>query len=534
MIKNVLLGFAGIILFLYGMTSLSLIMQRLFTVRIRNYIRLMVRDRLTGFLTGIVTTILFQSSSATTVLIVGLVSAGLVNFYSSLAVILGADIGTTITVQLIAWRIGDISPLFLIVGGIGWFLGEGKKKRASGAVFAFGLMFFGLYVVSLAAQPLKTDPHIMELFRSPVSPLFAFLFGVLFTALVHASAIPIGMLVLLSNDGLVSLHQALPILIGANVGTATTAIIAAFVSTPPGRRTAAAHFFFKLMGAVVMLPMASYLAAFLDGLSTNPGQKVVLAHLFFNLAIALGFIFITSPVACMWEKLLPGKERFIPLWPEHITHGALKNPEEALEAARKEIVRQGEIAQRMFELAAKSTVTFFPSYMKDIQYLELAQNNLREEIVSYLRLASAQELSSTLAQRIFSYTATSDDIERMCNHMVSLVVLSQEKASRHIAFTSYAMAELEGLKGYVATNLSESITLIRGTGEREKLVKAISFREERIDLMVKEARNNHLVRFHKRLCQPEAGPIFLEMLIHFERISDHCQNIADYWGEFTA
>lgn len=531
MFKVSLMALAGIILFLYGLTSLSHVMKRMFTVRMRDYIRWMVQNRISGFIMGILITVFFQSSSATTVLTVGLVSAGLISFYHSLAVILGADLGTTVTIQLIAWRIGDLSPLFLLAGALGWYLAKGRKKLLSSAVFFFGLMFFGLFLVSLAAQPFKTNPEVVRFFQTPTHPLVSFSFGVVFTGLVQASAIPIGILVLLADDGFISLQQAIPIVFGANVGTTVTAILAAFVSTPAGRRTAMAHFFFKLAGAVVLLPFSSQLAALMHLMEVNMGQKIVFVHLLFNAVIAGGFLFLTPIVARLLEKLLPGPEETIPLWPEHISSTLLKDPEEAMEAARKEISRQGEISQRMFALTAKSMVTFQSSHYKDIHYLELVQNNLREEIVAYLRCISAHELSPLLAQRLFAYTAMSDDIERMSNHMVSIVELAEQKTKRRIAFTSYAMVELAEIKHHVQANLNEAISLIEGTPDDVRMVKTITFREERIDTMVKEARINHLVRFHKRLCQAEAGPIFLEMLIHLERISDHCQNIADYVGE---
>jgi len=468
MIKGALLGLAGITLFLYGMTALTEVMKRVFTVRMKDNIRLMVKNRLSGFVTGILITVFFQSSSATTVLIVGLVSAGLVSFYHSLAVILGADVGTTVTLQLIAWRVGDLSPLFLIVGGVGWFLGEEKRKEYSSAVFNFGLMFFGLFLVSLATQPFKADPRMVDFFQTASHPLVAFSFGVVVTGLVHASAVVIGLIVFLAGDGLISLPQAIPVVLGANVGTTVTAILAALVSTPAGRRTAAAHFFFKLVGAILFLPFTGQLAAIMSHIPVGTGQKIVWVHLVFNVAIAIGFIFFTPVVARLLEKLLPGQERTIPLWPEYIANTFLEEPIEALEAARKEIVRQGEISRRMFELAAKSTVTFRANFLKDIHYLELVQNNLREEIVAYLRCISAHELSPPLAQKLFAYTAMADDIERMSNHMVSIVELAKQKAGRQIAFTSYAVAELEEIVHHVRANLSGAISLIEGTGRRKK------------------------------------------------------------------
>ncbi|MCX7981770.1 MAG: Na/Pi cotransporter family protein [Syntrophales bacterium] len=531
--KSAFLGMAGIVLFLYGMTSLSEAIKQIFTVRMRDYIRMMTQNRASGFFMGIIMTILFQSSSATTVLTVGLVSAGLISFYHSLAVILGADLGTTVTIQLIAWRLGDLSPLFMVIGAVGWYVAEGRKRLWFSALFNFGLMFFGLFLVSLATHPLKEHPIFFQYLKAPTHPIIAFSLGLVFTGIVQASAITVGILVFLVADGFLSVNQAIPIVFGANVGTTITAILAAFVATPAGRRTAAAHFFFKLVGAIMLLPFSSQLSSVLNSVEINAGQKIVLVHFIFNGIVAVCFLFFIPMVARLIEKILPGEENTLPLWPEYISSAFLEDPDRALDAARKEIVRQGEISRQMFELAARSTVKYKSSYHKDIFYLELIQNNLREEIINYLRCISTQELSSSLAGKLFAYTAMADDIERMSNHMVSIVELSRQKARRRIAFTSYAMAELEEIKHHLRANLSDAISLIEGTQEELKIVKSITFREERIDTMVKEARHNHLARFHQRLCQAEAGPIFLEMLIHLERISDHCQNIADFVGEMS-
>jgi len=497
----------------------------------RNYLRLIVEHRFYGFLAGIGATILFQSSTATTVLTVGLTSAGLISFYHSLTVILGADLGTTVTIQMIAWKLTDISPLFIIVGGVAWYITGGRRKQVATALCAFGLMFFGLYLVGLAAMPLKSDPRVMELFHYHLHPLLAFGLGVVFTGIVHASAIPIGILVMFASDGLVTLSQSLPIVFGANVGTTITALMVALISTPPGRRTAIAHFFFKVLGACLLLPFTAYLTTLIRLVTTHPAQQIVLAHLAFNTFIAVVFFFLTRPVAQFIEWLLPGEERIVPLGPEYLTPDGLDSPPAGLEAARKEILRQGEIAQRMYQLAMMATFSYRTSQSKDTHYLELVQNNLREEVISYLRQIASHDLSPPFAHRLFAYTAISDDIERMCNHIVSIVDLAHQKAMRKISFTSPAMVELDVLKNTVAANLTDVLALIAREADRRLTVKTVTFREERIDTMVKEARNNHVIRFHKRICQAEAGPIFLEMLIHLERIADHCQNVADYWGE---
>src|SRR3972149_7679582 len=199
MLQGFMLLATGIILFLFGMMKLSAKMQGLFTARIRSYIKYTVRKPLYGLLTGMISTIILQSSSATTILIIGIVSAGLIRFYHSLGMILGADIGTTLTVQLVVWKVTDLSPFFIILGGALWLTGKTKWLSRGEAIFYFGILFFGLHLTSLATSPLRENPAVIQFFQETKHPLWGFGAGLIFTGLVHASAIPISILVILAQ-----------------------------------------------------------------------------------------------------------------------------------------------------------------------------------------------------------------------------------------------------------------------------------------------------------------------------------------------
>ena len=225
MIQYIFLFLAGLALFLLGMVKLSEQMQHVFSSRIREYIRISVRKPFYGLIMGLVTTIFFQSSSAATLLTMGLVSAGLVTFYNSLGIILGADIGTTLTIQLVVWKVTDIAPIFLI-GGVGlYFIARDRLKTIGEALLYFGTIFYGLSLIGQASVPLKDSPAFTSYFLSAQHPMMGFLIGLVFTAIVHASAIPISMLVMLGMQGLILIDNALPIVIGANVGTTVTALM---------------------------------------------------------------------------------------------------------------------------------------------------------------------------------------------------------------------------------------------------------------------------------------------------------------------
>jgi len=294
-------------LFLFGMLRLSEEVQRYFSgTRVRGYFKFAVERPIFGLLTGVAATILFQSSTATSVLVVGMVSAGLMSFYRSLGIILGADIGTTLTVQLVVWKITDISPLFVIIGGMFWYSAKGKWKAVGEGIFYFGLIFFGLNIVSDAAAPLGDNPAVVELFRQSRNPVLGILAGLVFASVVCSSAIPISILVILAQHNLMTLENALPIVFGANVGAAVTALVASLAANVNGKRSALSHFLFKFFGTVICLAVFPFFIAGIENLSSAVAQQIALGHVLFNVVIVVVFIFFLRPFSYLVERIVPG------------------------------------------------------------------------------------------------------------------------------------------------------------------------------------------------------------------------------------
>ncbi len=526
MIKDILFFAAGLMLFLYGMAKLGEEVQRFLTIRIREYIHTAVKRPLNGLLTGIASTIFFQSSSAVTVVTIGMVSAGLISFHQSLAIILGADIGTTLTVQLVVWKITDIAPALILAGGVLWFTAGGRGKAAGEAVFFFGLIFFGLNLMGMATAPLKENPAVIGFFREAGNPLVGIAAGAVFTALVHSSLIPISLLVILAQQGLISIASALPIVIGANIGTTATALMAAATANISGKRSAAGHLLFKVGGAAVCVIAFPAMISAVRAFSDSTAQQIVFGHFLFNAVVVAIFIFILKPFARLIERLIPGQAFFFPLWPEFLSDKDLADPEKALENVRKELEREILLTRRMFEQFMMLGDAYKEGIRLNMAYMEMVIDNLTREIVRYLWRASCREFSGDLSQRLFSYTAMADDLERIGDHVSSLGFLARDRHKRGIAFSVPGTMEMAEIQQAVLDNLNRAVSLIERRDEA--VVRAIKCSEEEIDGMVERARENHRVRFHRRVCQAEAGPIFVEMLIHLERISDHCENIAEY------
>lgn len=524
--KEILIVISGIILFLIGMVRLSETAREIIDIRIKQYIKYAVAKPLYGLLAGAVSTIFFQSSSASIALTIGLVSAGLISFYSSLAIILGADIGTTLTVQFVVWKFTELSPIFISAGGLLWLMSRDKWKLAGEMIFYFGLIFFGLELVNLAAEPLKTSPAFVRFFAETRNPFFGIGLGIVVTGIVHASAIPVGILVILAQQDIILLENALPVVMGANIGTTVTALLVSTVATVSGKRTAISHLVFKCAGVLLFLIFMPYILMLLRALSSNVAQQIVLGHFLLNLLIVLVFIFFLKPFARVMNKIVPGFDEILPLWPEFLNPGDLSDTQKALDDVQKELQREMVIVQKMFAISVDLIAQPKEGKKRDISYIEMVVNNLRAQIVKFLWQISARQISVKLSQKIFAYTAIADDIESIGNHVILITDLVLQKTAKKIEFSEKGELEMTEIIGLVNKNIDDAMTIIAAPDDQK--IRSIISTEELIDTKVKESRERHIERFHKRVAEAEAGPFFVEMLIHLERISDHCNNIAEY------
>ncbi len=529
MTQHIFLLLAGLALFLLGMLKLSEQMQRVFSSRIREYIRFSVKKPLYGLIMGLFTTILFQSSSATTLLTMGLVSAGLVSFYHSLGIILGADIGTTLTIQLVVWKVTDISPLFLLGGIILYFVGKGRVKVIGEALLYFGTIFYGLSLVGDAATPLRNSPLFTRYFLSTQNPLMGLFIGLVFTAIVQASAIPISMLVMLSLQGLISIDNAVPIVIGANIGTAATALIGSVASDLNGRRTAISHLIFKCSGALVSMAFLVPFIGLLKAASQNTAQQIALGHFLFNFITVAIFIFILVPFSKTVQKILPGENEIVPLWPEYLDTKHLGDPDRALACVRNELNRQITLAQKMLGDALDLFAKYKNNKQQNIAYMELVMDNLQAEITTYLWGISCATLSQQLTKRLFAFSSFAYGIERIGDRSVNLAELAEQKFKRKAHFTPAANVELRDIGTLVLENLADAVSLIEKKDVAR--IRVVIERERRIDVKIKKATENHLDRFYKKLCVAEAGPIYVDVLVNLEHISNHCRLIAQLTNE---
>ncbi len=525
MINGFFLFISGLALFLFGMMKLSTFMQQVFGARMREYIRFSVKKPIYGLFMGIATTILFQSSSTTTLLTIGIVSAGLISFFHSLGIILGADIGTTFTVQLVVWKFTSISPLILFVGAVLLFAKNEKWKQSGEALVYFGLIFFGLQLTADATTPLKENRYFLDMFYKTRNPLIGIGIGVAFTSIVHSSAIPISIATIMGLQGLITIENAIPIMLGANIGTTVTAAIGSIAANINGKRSAFAHFLFKLLGVIICLAFLPFFILILKKLSTNIAQQIALGHFLYNVMLAIVFMPLLTPLSKLIERIIPGKDNVLQLWPEYLDSKCLLKPEDALMCVRRELSRGIMLARRMFTESSGLATKFIETKKSDVNYIELVMDNIQAEIVNYLWNISCGTLSPSLSKKLFAFSKIVYEIERIGDRSTNLVELSEEKHKRKASFSDAAQDELEAINELIMSNLDDAASLIEKKDAMK--ISMIFERNRRVKILVKKATEQHLDRFYQKACLAEAGPIFVDMIVNLERISDHCQIIAE-------
>ena len=365
----------GLALFLYGIRKMSEGMKKTAGNKIRTILAALTRNRFMALFIGAFVTMVIQSSSATTVMLVGFVQAGLLNFMQSLGIILGADIGTTITAQLIAFKVTDYALLMIAIGfGLQLIARDDDLLNIGEIVMGFGILFYGMKLMSDAMQPLRDLPGIIETMKSLENPLLGLLIGTAFTALVQSSAASIGVVIVLAHQGLVTLESGIPIILGANIGTCITAGLASINATREAKRVALAHVLFKVAGVMLFIFWIPAFAELIRNISARFGsdiaRQIANAHTFFNVSLGIVFLPFINIFSLVIMKILPDKAEGLSVIPstEYLDETSFSTPSLAIELARKETSRMAQILGRMLRSIIIPFISDEKMIKKDVPY----------------------------------------------------------------------------------------------------------------------------------------------------------------------
>lgn len=532
----------GLAVFIYGMNLMSEGLQKCAGERMRSILAVLTRNPITGVLAGALVTAVLQSSSATTVMVIGFVSAGLMNLPQAISIVLGANIGTTMTAQLIAFNIGDMAWIFVFVGFIPFFFVKKELVKYIGqTVFAFGLLFVGINIMGDTMTPLANSEFFVNLMMSVQDiPALGVLIGTLMTVVVQSSSATIAVLQNLAStagpDGvssIIGLEGALPILFGDNIGTTITAVLASIGASVTAKRTAAAHVIFNVTGTMLLIWFIPYYAKFIEMISPSGPELEVIsrqianAHTCFNVFNTLWFIPLIPVLVKVVTKIVPGKELDrLPAEPVYLDENVLEQPFAAMHLATQELARLGGMVFEMVKDAKGAFIDKDSRKVKQVMEMEDTVNGLQEKIVNYLASMFAQDtITEEQAGNVSKLIHVASDIEHVGDHCKNIAEFAEQKIKHTYEFSNEAYSEIYGCFDLAGKMVSESVKAI----ESNDISAAMNIRKYEAEMNTKEEtlRERHMVRINEKKCSPEFTVIYTDVVHNIEKIGDYCNNIAD-------
>ncbi|MDP8234100.1 MAG: Na/Pi cotransporter family protein [Candidatus Saelkia tenebricola] len=538
-VQNVIfLLIGGLGFFFFGMQIMSEGLKKIAGERLKSILKVVTKLPIIAVLTGAVVTCLIQSSSATSVMVIGFVNAGLLSLRQAITVIMGANIGTTFTAWLVSsMSVFKITHYALPLVGIGFAISTfGKTKNAKfwgQVIMGFGILFIGLSFMKDAFQPFKESQRMKDIFVTfSNNPLLGILVGIIFTVLLQSSSATIAIVQVLAFNGLISFSAAIPIILGDNIGTTITAQLAAVGTNINARRTAMSHTLFNIIGVCYMLVFI-YNGWFIrlinfiipgDITLKNVMFYIAVSHSFFNIVNALVFLPFVNKLekVCIW--IIPKKKDTIEIGPQYLEKHLLATPSIAIDQARKETVRMLAVAAKSVSTAVKIFMEKNLSDVKSVCEMEQTVDSLQSEITQYLIEISQRNLSHIESEELPVLIHSVNDVERIGDHAENIIELAERSIDNKLSFTEEAIKELVLMWNEISSMMIESESALKNNDF--EVAKNVLIREERINKFQTELKRFHVDRLSEGKCNLKSGIVFLDFVDNLEKIGDHLTNIA--------
>jgi len=522
----------GLGIFLFSIKYMGDGLQKAAGDRLRDILDRFTTNPFMGVLVGIIVTVLIQSSSGTTVITVGLVSAGFMTLRQAIGVIMGANIGTTITAFIIGFDVGEAAlPVMALGAFLIFFFKKNQIQNLGEVIFGFGGLFLGMELMSGGMKPLRELPAFIDLTISMSEhSMLGVIVGTVFTLIVQSSSATVGILQGLYAENILDLRAALPVLFGDNIGTTITAVLASIGASIAARRAAATHVLFNVVGTIIFMiflaPFTMYVEWLTGVLGLEPKMQIAFAHGTFNVANTLIQFPLIGTWAYLVTKFIPGEEVTIEYKPKHLDpHFIETAPSIAIGQAKEEILRMGHFSVQGLQESFEYLKTGNKKHADTGYQIEDAINNLDTKITDYLVKISAESISSADSTRHIMLMETVRDIERVGDHFENILELIDYQLVNRVKITDDAMEDL-----------TEMFTLTIGTVQKAlealdlsslELGREVAEQEDLIDKMERKFRKKHIMRLNEGNCSPQAGMVFVDIVSNLERIGDHAVNIAE-------
>ncbi|OSB09776.1 Na/Pi cotransporter family protein [Paraclostridium bifermentans] len=520
----------GLGLFLYGMNLMAEGLEKSAGSKLKRIVELLTSNVFMGVIVGAFVTAIIQSSSATTVMVVGFVNAGIMNLTQAIGVIMGANIGTTVTAQLVSFDLNGMAPIALGIGIILYlFASKPKVKNIAEILIGFGILFTGMDFMKNAVEPLAEYKGFTDLLVGfGEHPLLGLLLGFGITAIVQSSSASMGMLIALASQGLIPLNAALPILYGQNIGTCVTSLISSVGASRNAKRAAVMHLIFNVLGTAVFLivlnkPVVSFVT------NMNPGdvaRQIANTHTLFNIISVIILLPFTKFIINLAIKLVPDKagEEDESKAIKYLDDRIVETPSIAVASVVKETLRMGKKAKESVNYALDGFLEQSQENIDKSFKNEKIVNELQKGILNYLLKLSKAHLDEDARDIVDSLFNTVNDIERIGDHAENIAELAQDIIDSDLKLSKQGTEEVRELYNKVIATYDYALQAMK-TYDVDLACKVIKM-EEQVDIMEKSCRANHIHRLNNSLCSIDSGIIFLDLISNLERISDHAVNIA--------
>ncbi|MBQ6806890.1 MAG: Na/Pi cotransporter family protein [Lachnospiraceae bacterium] len=524
----------GLGLFLFGMKLMSDSIEKVAGAKLRQILEQLTTNRFMGILVGTIFTAIVQSSSACTVMVVSFVNSGLMNLYQAAGVIFGANIGTTITSLLVSFKLEKIAPAVLLVGVIMiMFTKKQKVIKLGETIVGFGILFIGLSTMSGAMSGMKDSPAVLDMFASLQVPIMAVLLGFLVTAVIQSSSVTVSILVLLANQGLLGLDMCLFTILGCNMGSCVSALLASLVGKKDAKRAATIHFAFNVIGTTIVFIIFSFgiehiLAILGQAANHDAGRTVAFAHICVKVFQVITLTPFMRGIVKLTYWIIPGDDHKVGYRDsyqlKYIGEKVVLNPATAMVEVIKELDRMAALASENLNRAMNALITLDEEQIEEVDEVEKNIDFLSHAISDYLVKINQTTLPIEDLKMIGALFHVVNDIERIGDHAENIAESARRRLDTGVSFSKEAQAELGNMLDMVNTMLRFSLEMFANSTEEH--VEDVRHLEDAIDEKEKELQKKHLDRLTNNECTPEAGVIFSDIVSGLERIADHAANIA--------
>ena len=522
----------GLGLFLYGMNMMGDGLQKSAGEQLKKIIGFLTSNVVMGVLVGAVVTGIIQSSSATTVMVVGFVNAGIMSLSQAIGVIMGANIGTTVTAQLVSFKLEDIAPIALGIGIIIYLAARNQKyKQYAEILLGFGMLFTGMEFMKDAVSPLAQYKGFRDsLIYFGNHQVLGVLAGFVITGIIQSSAASMGMLIALASQGLVPLNAALPILYGDNIGTCVTSLLSSIGATKNAKRAAVMHLTFNVIGTIIFMLVLNYpIVTFVKWLDpTDAARQIANAHTLFNVVNVIVLLPFSKYIVKLVLRLIPvtedEKEETSDV--KYIDDRMIQTPGIAVGNAFLEIKEMANYAVDSVKYATEGILNYSEEEIDKTFAMEKKVNQIQRRLLDFLVKLSKEPLSEDERNKVTNLIYAVNDIERISDHGENIAELGKNLIKEKLTFSEHAQDEIKEISNLAINNFKDSMKCLEEINL--ELRKRVHENEKQVDLLEIGYRNHHLQRLNEGRCTVDSGVIYFDILANLERISDHSKNIADY------